>query len=416
MPSPSSRNRDWRCNRRAFLAGAGGLGVVALAGCLGRTRSGGQAGDDFPEGVRFDVDWPSYAHDDANTAFLREGRAVSEPVVEYEIDFDRWTGANTHPDVPPREPTVSGDVLFMAGNPVWAVDYTTKELKWARSATGQLPPTVLDDTAYATTYGPNAKDISGVRAQTGETFWSASLPDFPTTSPAFSNDRKTMFVGLRDEQLCAVDVDSADVLWTRDLFGEVVGPLAINLGQVFAVTSGQKLYSLAEDGTGIWEAALETIGPVAPVVGEERVYVAGRDRIAAFDRKTGRLVWEDDTGVRYRLAFDGERIYASNGNLRVLDAETGEQQWKYSIESGTVSAAAVVDDTVYVGTSKGELAALDRTGGGLFDEQKRWSLSLGTYVGNSLASTDRRVFCPVMRDGAGVGLTVVADSAIETPE
>ncbi len=379
------------------LVGLGSL--AALAGCLGGSDS---TADDSPEGTQFDADWPTYAHDDANTAFLHEGDAVSDPVVEYEASFG----------MPTWEPAAIGSVAYTASDPIHIVDAAAGEEVEVVPGDRWATPAVLDGSLYSsgiTHHGPRRMGV--YHAETGRDFRSIELPAAPTTAPSFSNDRETMFLGLRDEQVCAVDLNDAEVKWTRELFGAVRRQLAVNLGAIFVVTEGQRLYCLGADGSGYWQAALETAEPVAPVVGDERVYVAGWDRIAALERRNGSVVWEDDEGVHERLAFDGERLYTSRGDLRALDVATGEERWSYSPREGT-SAASIADDTVYVGTGDGRLVALKRGGIGVVGGRERWSLELGSYVGHSFACTDRRVFCPVTRDDGLMSLTVVADASV----
>ncbi|WP_396612082.1 PQQ-binding-like beta-propeller repeat protein [Haloferax sp. S1W] len=404
MPFRSSSD-SLSLTRRRVLSGLSGATVASMltvgtAGCLGDDSPGS---DDFPEGVQFDTDWPTYAHDDANTAFLREGSAVSDPVVEYEADFG----------MPLAEPAAIGSVAYTASDPIRIVDVAGGAVIAEAPGDSWVTPTVLDDTLYApgvTVQGPRRMPV--YHADSGRDFRSIELPGIPTTAPAFSNQRKTMFVGLRDERICAVDLDSGEVRWTRDLFGAVRKPPAVNLGLVFVVTEGQRLYCLGTDGSGYWQTQLETAEPVAPVVGDNRVYVAGWDRIAALERRNGSVVWEDSGGVHRRLAFDGKRLYCSKGDLRALDTATGEEVWTYSSAD---SAPSVADDTVYVGTDEGNLVALKRGGTGPLEERERWSISLGDYVGHSLAATDGRVFCPVTRDDGPMSLTVVADASIAGP-
>jgi len=393
-PSPAGTS-----TRRGALRLLGAGAVAGLAGCLG--SDGGQADDDFPEGVRFDRGWPTYAHDDANTAFLREGTAIAGPTIEYEPDFAMDS----------TEPVAADGVGYTPGDPVRAIDPAAGEELWAAQGESWTAPVVLDGVVYSlgvTVHGPNR--LALYRARTGREFRTIELPGRPRTPPAFSNDRETLFLGLDDERVCAVDIDAAEVRWTRSLFGAVRRPLAVNLHSIFVVTEGQRLYCLGTDGRARWQVPTETVEAVAPVVGDERVYIAGWDRIAALERRNGDVVWEDDRGVHERLAFDGERLYAVRGSLRALDSATGAERWRYNPDE-TVSAASIVGDTVYVGTGRGELVALNRTdGGGPFGDRERWSMSLGRNVGHSLAATDRRVFCPLVRDDGLSSLSVVGDA------
>ncbi|WP_416840858.1 PQQ-binding-like beta-propeller repeat protein [Haloferax sp. DFSO52] len=384
--------------RRDALALAGSGALTALTGCLGGADT---AADDSPEGTQFDAEWPTYAHDDANTAFLQEGDAVTEPVVEYEADFG----------MPTWEPAAIGSFAYTASDPLRIVDAAAGEEVETVPGDRWTTPAVLDGSLYSSGISDAPRRMGVYHAETGRTLRSIELPAAPTTAPAFSNDRETMFLGLRDEQLCAVDLNAGEVKWTRKLYGAVHQQLAVNLRAIFVVTQGQRLYCLGTDGSGYWQTALETAEPYPAVVGDERVYIAGWDRIAALEKRNGNVVWEDDGGVHERLAFDGKRLYASRGGLRALDAETGEEQWSFDPRDGT-SAASIAADTVYVGTDDGRLVALKRGGTDVLEDRERWSIDLGSNVGHSMAATDRRVFCPVLRDDGLMSLTVVADASV----
>lgn len=140
------------------------------------------------------------------------------------------------------------------------------------------------------------------------------------------------------------------------------------------------------------------------------MYIVGWDRIVVPERRNGNVIWEDDYGAHERLAFDGDRLYVIYGSPRAPDDATGEERWRYGSEE-TISATDIVDGAVYVGTGRGDLVALSRTDdGGLFGDRERWLTSLSRNVGHSLATTNRRVFCPLVRDDGLPSMAIAADA------
>lgn len=381
--SPSNQS----LSRRELLAVAGTSVSAALAGCSGESSGRG----DYPEGVRFEDDWLTFAHDDANTGYDPDSSPASKAEVAWRSEFG----------VPTTGVTVAGDTVFVPTDQLRAVDAVTGKTRWTYPYDLRTPPAVLDGVVYV----PHSDDAAlvGLDVASGEEGWRADLPDRPETPPVFSNQRKRLFVALSGGTLCGIDREEGgergSVAWTRSVFGEVSAPLAFNLYHLFAVTSTGELYCFTETGNPYWRHNRHAHLRVPPVVGDERVYLGGMDgTVAALDRRNGSVVWEYEGrgAVQDPMALDGDRIYAASGGLVAIDAESGERAWRYESGEGIQCSPVVVGDTVFVGTDAGSLIALDADGGGLLSGPKRWSVSLGDYVGHWLAAADGRVYAPVV--------------------
>lgn len=387
MPSESNRRtRPERPTRRKFLTAAGASATVTLAGC--NSGSPSSARGDYPEGVVFETGWPTFAHDDANTGYDPDADPASAGEVAWRSEFG----------VPTTGVTVSGDAAFVPTDPLRAVDAATGSVRWTHPYDLRHPPAVEDGTVYV----PHESDpaLLGLDAESGDVVWQADLPASPTTPPVFANRRERLFVALRGGTLCGIDREDAAVAWTQSIFGEVSAPLAFNLYHLVAVTSVGEVYCFTDSGHPAWRHNRHAGLRSPPVFGDERVYVGGRDgTVAALDRRNGGLAWERDVSgfVEEPLAFDGDRIYAvAAGALTALNAANGERAWRFEADEGVRSSPAVVGDTVFVGTKGGALVALDASGGGPLSGPKRWSVSLGTYVGHWLAAAGGRVYAPVV--------------------
>ncbi|MBP2251428.1 outer membrane protein assembly factor BamB [Halarchaeum solikamskense] len=374
-------------SRRRVLATTGALGAAALAGC-DAVRDDGPT-DDYPEGVRVRAGWPAPNRDDANTRAARDGNALESP--------------KRAATLPGRAGTTAADGRVFAAlkSGVRAYD-VTGERRWSAPGLDDAPPRVLDGTVYA----PHPEDplVRGYDAATGEVTATYDLPARAVTSPVWNNGRDRFAVALADGRVAGVATDR-DATWTGDPWGSV-NALAVNMGSVVAATDTGEVYVYGTDGSPAWRAILDATDLVAPVVGDERLYVAGWDgTIRALDRTDGTPVWTRERGfVETPLALDGPRLYHGLGDLRAYDTATGATLWSYAPDATVRCAPAVVGDTVYVGRTDGALVALDRA-----DGTERWTLDLGRYVGPAVAATDGAVYARGRTDDGRSATFVVTD-------
>ena len=145
----------------------------------------------------------------------------------------------------------------------------------------------------------------------------------------------------------------------------------------------------------IWST--EPLGPSysGPLISADRVFTTETiekktERVTAYDRKNGKLLWKAEwagslsvpffaasngSWIRATPAFDGERLYVAGIKdlLVCLDAKTGKELWKYDFVKeqkseapafGFVSSPLVDDRAVYV-QAGGGFAKLDKLTGKL---------------------------------------------------
>ena len=138
----------------------------------------------------------------------------------------------------------------------------------------------------------------------------------------------------------------------------------------------------SEGGKRLWRRELNTrLG--SGVGGDERhVYVASRDgMVMALDKTNGETVWTyampsavlvrpvasaDETSANDSLVV----VRASNGNVRGLDGESGEELWSTNFDTPALTVhgygePVVLGSGVLVGLEDGKLAALSRGNGSL---------------------------------------------------
>jgi outer membrane protein assembly factor BamB len=176
-----------------------------------------------------------------------------------------------------------------------------------------------------------------------------------------------------------VDADSSPLrLGTREEGGRRLASStpAIGNGTAFVSVAGGVVAAMPGDEPR-WAADLEDQFDAVPAVGCGVVFAAGLNETVALDPDTGEMRWRreigshEETAVAYR---DGTLVVGTHGP-RVLDARTGEEQWR----AAGGRTLAVSDDGLYAaefGNGDGDLY------GYALDGDERFHLSLGKIVGS----------------------------------
>jgi outer membrane protein assembly factor BamB len=146
---------------------------------------------------------------------------------------------------------------------------------------------------------------------------------------------------------------------------------------VFAATFGSSTGAKRKE----WATVIDTLDPSAPAQPPElgvmvinaRVFGASAagDAVFALDQRSGALAWRTPAVVHIAsLAATFDYVYAAgsdvNGQLVVQAFATGSGKGRFAVKLGAAQLTgqlAVGGDVLYVGTSAGELVALDATDG-----------------------------------------------------
>jgi len=185
--------------------------------------------------------------------------------------------------------------------------------------------------------------------------------------------------------IVAFDALTGSEIWRRETTAPVQSAPAVANGRVFAVTDDNELYAV-DSATGdlLWtyQAIVESariMSAAAPAIFNDIVVAPfASGEVVALRAANGRPIWQDALTRAGQLAaisllndiasppviFDGA-VYAisHSGVLAAIDLQTGERIW--SQPAGGVNMPWVVGDVIYVMTSDGELAALNRADGGV---------------------------------------------------
>lgn len=383
-------------DRRQYLATIGSVGAVALAGCT----TGGDY-DEAADSAGKTTDWPTLAHDGANTGYNPESRGPESSVKE------RWKTPVSSPTAPPavadgRVYVPAGDTLdcFAAdsGESLWSYDFD----KEGRGMSVWSAPTVRDGLVYIS--GGNRDALLVLDAKTGEEVRAFETEGEVSAAPRFDHDGRFIYAVTRDGWVHCFDLNDNDEEWRTELFGHIAAPPAVSETSplLYVATEGGEVFALSKfDGEGSWRQKLPGMVNTAPAVVSRRLYVLpfGGKLHCLNTGRVGKIEWTSDDHVftDHHLAVADGRVFASGADgVVAIDRESGKTDWTVSTKDNVNCAPAVAGDTLYVGDEGGRLHAIKTGGGvgfgGIDVSARRWKLDLGVRVREGIAVSGGRVY------------------------
>lgn len=139
--------------------------------------------------------------------------------------------------------------------------------------------------------------------------------------------------------------------------------------------------------------------PATPTVANGVIYFPCSNRLYAVQLRDGTLKWRYpadepplETSLIVRPLVHEELVYigTSNGNLSALDRQSGRLRWAFSARSGITASPILAGDTIFFGTGDGKLFALNAKTGDPAWEQP---LKVGDYLyGHLVLAEDSIIF------------------------
>jgi outer membrane protein assembly factor BamB len=231
--------------------------------------------------------------------------------------------------------------------------------------------------------------------------WSRSVGDgqgkyFNRLTPVIDGDR--IFATDLNGTVMAIDRFSGDKIWTRELEKPVSGGVAVGGGLVLLGTLKGEVIALHSDtGKRAWSARVPGEVLAAPATNGSVVVVQTQDdKVVGLDANDGEQLWVSDNTpavlslrgtsaplVTSELAIAG----LSSGRVIALEAQRGLPLWQQRVAApkGRSELERIVDidggllladDTLFVVTFQGRVAALNVQGG-----QVLWQRDASSYVG-----------------------------------
>ncbi len=302
--------------------------------------------------------------------------------------------------------TVVDETLYVGmEDALVALDAETGEPRWEESLSGTItaPPTVYEETVYAT----SSEGVYALERETGETEWTnigessgqnETERRAPVVMPGVTtagSDNATLVVTM-ENRVQGLDSGTGALDWefesqvTGALSAPVVldpttslKPPTIN-GSVEQNQSNQQNESSEQNQTGEQNETSEqneTNVSDSTDLSDPTVYVADiRAFVYALDPESGERRWTyEDAATRLDHPVAGgpsanetaHSVYVLGANpaeavdqkLFAVNASSGNERWQYQSLTQTLSAPTVADETLYTGTERGDLLALETEAG-----------------------------------------------------
>lgn len=207
--------------------------------------------------------------------------------------------------------------------------------------------------------------VKALKMDSGSSIWENQLELSISAGPG-SSDNLIVLGGSRGEVI-ALETGNGTKRWQTQVSSEILSPPAVDSNIVVVRTVDGKLFSFdAQTGNQLWvyEARTPTLtlrGTSAPLIADNLV-LAGFDNgmLVALDLPTGKLTWES-------------RIVLPTGRTeleRMVDIDADLKR---------------VDDTIYVVTFQGRVAAISLLSGEIF-----WEREISSYAG---LAVDSKLLC-----------------------
>ncbi len=321
------------------------------------------------------------------------------------------------------ETTDFGIVLAGTEKSLNAIDGKTGETLWRRS-TGKVNETSVtpipdtDVLLFSRDEGSKSR-LEAVDILTGARLWESEKVKGDVMQLAVDPDNDLIAVVLVKDARGGADdnfkkkptvhvllLSTGEELWKRDLdssipmmpsrFGDNLGDIDYTLdnyrapllldGRLFLFYEGSTSYdartgkekerekfTINEDGLALTEAD--------PVFDNEHVYISGKGRIRAINRRTGKQDWKaDDLGISAEMALIGRVLYVRTGGqftqlkdgelkekgpfgVSAIDTTNGKTLWRYKGADKGLTNFVFADEKTIVIADKDDLITIDARDG-----------------------------------------------------
>jgi outer membrane protein assembly factor BamB len=320
-------------------------------------------------------------------------------------------------------PVLGGGLLYIGSDNgrLYALRPSTGEEVWNRSfgefSTIQSTPAFSFGTVYVGSQNGSNSGLFALNASDGSILWSVPDDRGIAASPAVVNG--TVYSCSQNGSVIAVNATTGEVLWTAGMGGEIWSSPAVEDGCVYAATIQGEAFALwAANGSLRWSLSLPDTWTIysSPSLSNGTVYIGAASyselggELLALNSSSGAEIWRFSAcqGDYSTAAVGDGTVFAhvwnktaGGGYLVALPAEdpngdgvisSGEMLWSFQtmdFEGG--SSPLVTDNMVLVGSTNGNLYAVDRLTG-----SPAWNTSLGGIIVGSPSLFERRVFAGSM--------------------
>ncbi|MBK1876478.1 PQQ-binding-like beta-propeller repeat protein [Pelagicoccus mobilis] len=303
-----------------------------------------------------------------------------------------------------------------------------ERIAWKFHADGQIHTSVTVDSGKVY-FGSNGGTLYCLDEDDGSLVWETKVEDVEKrtrkhfTVPTVDGD--VLYVGAANSRIYAIDTNSGRILWSKKAKDWVRSQPALTDEGVVVATVDGSVTCLDKKGKQLWTKKVSTHPIYADLVdspagvlvsdsdlwlyclGEKGEVKWKRSVLNAYENEEGERVFTDvlSGGTYYQskpTAYQG-KLYFGNpaGFMYAVDADTGEEVWKFEMGAAISVGPACADGKIYTGQQGGErfFYCLDAETGDLV-----WKQTVpGGWVWGSATVDDGLVYVPTV-DGHAVCL------------
>jgi outer membrane protein assembly factor BamB len=230
----------------------------------------------------------------------------------------------------------------------------------------------VDSGTYSTT-----GILSALNATTGNAIWSSTVPgQFATQSPPVAAEG--LVYTLDDGVLTAFNETNGAQVWQQDVSGTNGAP-AVTVDGVYAAPVCYAYDLQPAIGTVIWSTntGCEGGGGNTPVVGSGRMYAPlspGYYAGNVYSTESGQVLGAFSASAPPAISTSSV-FTLDNSTLQGTALSNNQVLWSFAGDATLVTAPIAVNNYVFVGSSSGNLYALDATAG-----TQLWTMNLGAAI------------------------------------
>jgi len=251
------------------------------------------------------------------------------------------------------KPSISGNIVYFGCHDgyLYALNKKTGEEIWKFQTYGPVvsSPVIYENTIYI---GSGDAFLYAIDPLSGEMKWKSKIQ--PDNQPAFMGgvstpavSDKRIFVARHAGRMHALDRMTGNHLWTYPLDssanlpddGFIHSPSSYFDNKVFFASHDYLFYALDAEGVKLrWKKMLDARGTQNSIayVNDNSVYLVDLDGyyLYSIDINSGETNWIfESTGSIFSTPIENENlifINSLNGNLFVINKQTGKMEWKFS--------------------------------------------------------------------------------------
>lgn len=242
--------------------------------------------------------------------------------------------------------------------------------------------------------GRDQNTIVSQSIKNGKIFWAKPIEDAISAPPSILE--KTLFVGLQNGKLLALDLMTGNRLWQQDLNSFPARSFNLHANALYVITATQTLYAInPHNGSILWlfdpgsadGVNIRSLTP--PVVHEGKIYYGlASGELVAVHAESGALIWRKNPVPSIHGKF-----FDYVGQMKVVDQtllfsrydgvvaaiyladKVGEVAWQNQSPLGLVTSSEFMNNSYYVGTLNGDVVEIDAHNG-----KTLWTSHLGVPI------------------------------------